>query len=213
MRHAVRRRRRCAASSPAWSTARTSWSARRAASWTTSSAAAWTSTRSTRWCSTRPIACSTWASSTTSPRSRGSARRSARRCCSRPPTPKASPSSAAQFMREPAADHGARRSTTARKIRQRWYEVKDSERLHAVGLLLNHFRPAQHARLLQHQAAVPRPGARCCRRRASARWRCTATWSSASATRCWCSSPTAAARCWWPPTWPRAASTSPSSKR
>ncbi|VTU40170.1 ATP-dependent RNA helicase DbpA [Variovorax sp. PBL-E5] len=28
------------------------------------------------------------------------------------------------------------------KIRQRWYEVKDSERLHAVSLLLNHFRPA-----------------------------------------------------------------------
>ncbi|CAN7700818.1 ATP-dependent RNA helicase DbpA [Variovorax sp. LjRoot130] len=27
------------------------------------------------------------------------------------------------------------------KIRQRWYEVKDSERLHAVSLLLNHFRP------------------------------------------------------------------------
>ena len=28
------------------------------------------------------------------------------------------------------------------KIRQRWYEVKNSERLHAVGLLLDHFRPA-----------------------------------------------------------------------
>jgi ATP-independent RNA helicase DbpA len=27
------------------------------------------------------------------------------------------------------------------KIRQRWYEVKNSERLHAVSLLLNHFRP------------------------------------------------------------------------
>jgi ATP-independent RNA helicase DbpA len=27
------------------------------------------------------------------------------------------------------------------KIRQRWYEVKDSERLHAVSLLLDHFRP------------------------------------------------------------------------
>jgi len=27
------------------------------------------------------------------------------------------------------------------KIRQRWYEVKDGERLHAVSLLLNHFRP------------------------------------------------------------------------
>lgn len=28
------------------------------------------------------------------------------------------------------------------KIRQRWYEVKDSERLHAVSLVLNHYRPA-----------------------------------------------------------------------
>eukprot|EP01037_Dinobryon_pediforme_P003114 gene3113-3153_t len=27
------------------------------------------------------------------------------------------------------------------KIEQRWYEVKNSERLHAVSLLLNHFRP------------------------------------------------------------------------
>ncbi len=27
------------------------------------------------------------------------------------------------------------------KIRQRWYQVKESERLHAVGLLLDHFRP------------------------------------------------------------------------
>src|SRR5204862_1728902 len=27
------------------------------------------------------------------------------------------------------------------KIRQRFYEVKESERLHAVGLLLNHYRP------------------------------------------------------------------------
>ena len=50
-----------------------------------------------------------------------------------------------QFMREPvtikvAAQHGSD------KIRQRWYEVKDSrqhsERLHAVSLLLNHYRPA-----------------------------------------------------------------------
>jgi ATP-independent RNA helicase DbpA len=28
------------------------------------------------------------------------------------------------------------------QIEQRWYEVKDSERLHTVSLLLNHFRPA-----------------------------------------------------------------------
>ena len=45
-----------------------------------------------------------------------------------------------QFMREPRevkllAQHAAS------KIRQRFYEVKDSERLHAVSLLLNHYRP------------------------------------------------------------------------
>ena len=45
-----------------------------------------------------------------------------------------------QFMRNPQqitvqAQH------SAGKIEQRWYEVKNSERLHAVGLLLNHFRP------------------------------------------------------------------------
>ena len=67
--HPLRRRRRCARSSPAWSTARTSWSARPAASSTTWGAAAWSWTRSTRWCSTKPTACSTWASPTTSPRS------------------------------------------------------------------------------------------------------------------------------------------------
>ncbi|MCJ0764830.1 ATP-dependent RNA helicase DbpA [Variovorax terrae] len=48
---------------------------------------------------------------------------------------------AAQFMRAPQtlkveAQH------EGTKIRQRWYEVKESERLHAVSLLLNHFRPA-----------------------------------------------------------------------
>ena len=45
-----------------------------------------------------------------------------------------------QFMREPRevkllAQHAAS------KIRQRFYEVTDSERLHAVSLLLNHYRP------------------------------------------------------------------------
>ena len=46
-----------------------------------------------------------------------------------------------QFMREPItvkvdAIHAGG------QIEQRWYEVKDSERLHTVSLLLNHFRPA-----------------------------------------------------------------------
>jgi ATP-independent RNA helicase DbpA len=48
---------------------------------------------------------------------------------------------AAQFMREPVtvkvdAQHAGG------QIEQRWYEVKDSERVGAVILLLNHFRPA-----------------------------------------------------------------------
>ena len=48
---------------------------------------------------------------------------------------------AAQFMREPLtvtveAQH------SGRQIEQRWYEVKDKDRLHAVGQLLMHFRPA-----------------------------------------------------------------------
>ncbi|RMX07987.1 ATP-dependent RNA helicase DbpA [Corticibacter populi] len=47
---------------------------------------------------------------------------------------------AARFMRQPqtvkvAAQH------SAHKIAQRWYEVKESERLHAVSQLLLHFRP------------------------------------------------------------------------
>ena len=47
----------------------------------------------------------------------------------------------AQFMREPLtvtveAQHDAS------LIEQRWYEVKEGERLHAVSLLLKHFRPA-----------------------------------------------------------------------
>jgi ATP-independent RNA helicase DbpA len=46
----------------------------------------------------------------------------------------------AQFMKNPQqitvqAQH------SATKIAQRWYEVKDAERLHAVSLLLGHFRP------------------------------------------------------------------------
>jgi ATP-dependent RNA helicase DbpA len=46
----------------------------------------------------------------------------------------------AAFMRQPkeiklASEH------SSKKIRQRFYEVKEEERLHAVGLLLNHYRP------------------------------------------------------------------------
>jgi ATP-dependent RNA helicase DbpA len=47
---------------------------------------------------------------------------------------------AAKFMREPQRVTLAERHD-ALTIRQRFYEVEESERLHAVGLLLNHFRP------------------------------------------------------------------------
>jgi ATP-independent RNA helicase DbpA len=46
----------------------------------------------------------------------------------------------AQFMRTPQQiTVEAQHDDT--KIRQRWYQVEDSDRLHAVSLLLNHFRP------------------------------------------------------------------------
>lgn len=48
---------------------------------------------------------------------------------------------AARFMRDPQEVKLTERHA-ATKIRQRFYEVTEGERLHAVGLLLNHFRPA-----------------------------------------------------------------------
>jgi len=47
---------------------------------------------------------------------------------------------AAGFMREPQ-EVKLQERPTATQIRQRFYEVKEEERLHAVGLLLNHHRP------------------------------------------------------------------------
>jgi ATP-independent RNA helicase DbpA len=47
----------------------------------------------------------------------------------------------ARFMRDPqTVKVEAQHDSTV--IEQRWYEVKESQRLHAVSLLLNHFRPA-----------------------------------------------------------------------
>jgi ATP-dependent RNA helicase DbpA len=47
----------------------------------------------------------------------------------------------AQFMREPITVKVEAQHSDS-KIEQRWYEVKNNERLHAVGQLLAHFRPA-----------------------------------------------------------------------
>ena len=46
----------------------------------------------------------------------------------------------AAFMREPK-EVKLLAPPTASQIRQRFYEVREDERLHAVSLLLNHFRP------------------------------------------------------------------------
>jgi ATP-dependent RNA helicase DbpA len=117
----------------------------------------------------------------------------------------------AQFMREPVtvkveAQHAGG------QIEQRWYEVTDNDRLDVVGRCW-----PTSARPVRWPSATPRPSAvtwwPCCRRRASAHWRCSVNWSSASATRCWCVLPTAAARCWWPPTWPPVAWTLPTWRR
>lgn len=48
---------------------------------------------------------------------------------------------ASQFMREPLAVKVESQHESG-KIRQRWYEVKESERLHTVRKVLDHFRPA-----------------------------------------------------------------------
>ena len=47
---------------------------------------------------------------------------------------------AAQFMRQPQTVK-VQTQHDAHKIRQHWFEVQDSERLHAVSQLLNHYRP------------------------------------------------------------------------
>ncbi len=46
-----------------------------------------------------------------------------------------------QFMKEPQTITVQAQHEKS-KIRQRWYEVKENERLHAVSLVLNHYRPA-----------------------------------------------------------------------
>jgi len=47
---------------------------------------------------------------------------------------------AARYLRDPKEVRLAERHT-ADRIQQRFYQVTDNERLHAVGILLNHFRP------------------------------------------------------------------------
>ena len=121
-----------------------------------------------------------------------------------------------QFMRNPQTDQGAgaaRRKARSASAGTRSNTDHDEARLHAVAQLLNHYRPVSTLAFCNTKQQCRDLVQRAARTRASARWRCMASWSSASATRCWCSLPTAAARCWWPPTWPRAGWTSRSWKR
>ncbi len=118
------------------------------------------------WCSTRPTACSTWASSTTSPRWRGAARRAA------------DPAVLGHLSRghrahRPAVHEVARadhRAGPAQRRQDRPALVRGegkrapARRVAAAGAL-----PARIGhRLLQHQAAVPRPGGRAARQGFSA---------------------------------------------
>src|SRR6201995_4441040 len=62
-----------------------------------------------------------------------------------------------QFMRNPQTVKVESRHDAA-QIRQLWYEVKPTERLHAVGRLLRHYQPASTTALWNTQHAGPDPG-------------------------------------------------------
>ncbi len=64
-----------------------------------------------------------------------------------------------QFLRNPKEVKLAERHDNT-KIRQRFYEVTEDQRLHAVGLLLEPLSSGEHAGVLQHEAAVPRSARR-----------------------------------------------------
>jgi len=110
---------------------------------------------------------------------------------------------AEQFMRDPAADQWPGAARPNALIEQRCYEVtRQPTACDAVACSLNHFRPVSTLAFCNTKQQCNDLVGAAAGHKASARWRCTASWSSASATRCWRSLPTAAARCWWPPTWP-----------
>jgi superfamily II DNA/RNA helicase len=98
------------------------------------------------------------------------------------------------------------------QIEQLFFEIGFDQRNTAVSACW-----ATTSRCRRSPSATPRCSAanwsRSCSRKASPRWRCTASWNSVSATRSWCCLPTAAVPCWWPPTSPRAAWTSRTWKR
>jgi ATP-dependent RNA helicase DbpA len=76
---------------------------------------------------------------------------------------------AQQFMKDPQTVK-VETQHSANKIKQIFVQVKESERLHAVSMVLNHF-----VLLLLWRSAIPKYSAviwwRCCKRKASVRWR------------------------------------------
>ena len=67
-----------------------------------------------------------------------------------------------QFLRSPKEIKLEERHDNS-KIRQRFYEVTEDGRLHAVGLAAESLSSGEHARVLQYQAAVPRSARRAAR--------------------------------------------------
>ncbi len=90
---------------------------------------------------------------------------------------------------EVSVDGGAEPST----IEQLFFEVEPERKAPLLAALLLNYKPAS---CVVFCTTV------------SPHWRCTATWNSATARKRWCVSRIAAAACWSPATWPRAAWTS-----
>ena len=77
-----------------------------------------------------------------------------------------------------------------------------------AGASAQHATAGVGAGLRAHQGRCPGTGEAAAEARLFGCWRCTATATRASATRCWCASSTARPGCWSPPMSPPAASTS-----
>jgi ATP-independent RNA helicase DbpA len=138
--------------------------------------------------------------------------KSARPCCSRPPTPRASPSWPA--VHAPAAGGEAAERARRDKIRQRFYEVTNDQ--NACGwkpsLLLRPLPAGQHAGLLQHPQQC-RDLVEVLRARASSALALHGELEQRERDQVLVQFANRSCSCWWPPTSPRAASTSPSWKR
>lgn len=113
---------------------------------------------------------------------------------------------ASKFMRDPQQVKAEALHADS-QIEQRFYEISPEERIDAVVKVLNHFRPQSCVAFCFTKQQVQETVDHLTAKGMSA-VACTATWNSATATRYWRCSPTAAPRYWWPPMWPPAAWTS-----